>query len=125
MSEEELGCPAKDNKQAEHVIRCSTVVLASKCHCSIGLLAPSEHWSVPMTGLQFGELIDHFVIGANEACLMSDAHGNLHIIGTADKKKHERKSGDVRCSITIFRTGTSSGANGPTGFLLKGQKKRI
>ena len=43
------------------------------------------------TGKSFGEIIDHFVVGANEACLMTDNHGNFRIIGAADKKKHERR----------------------------------
>ena len=77
-----------------------------------------------LTGKTFGELIDYFVIGADEACLMADAHGNLRIVGAADKKKHERKTGEVRCSITIYRSGVSNGGNGPTGFLMKGKKKR-
>ena len=55
---------------------------------------------------------------------MADAHGNLRIVGAADKKKHERKTGEVRCSITIYRSGVSNGGNGPTGFLMKGKKKR-
>jgi hypothetical protein len=46
------------------------------------------------TGKQFGEVMDFLVVGADEACLMSDTHGNFKIIRLADKKKHERKSGD-------------------------------
>jgi hypothetical protein len=53
------------------------------------------------TGKQFGEVMDFFVVGADEACLMSDAHGNVKIIGSADKKKHECKSGDNRCSTWL------------------------
>jgi hypothetical protein len=30
------------------------------------------------TGKLFGELIEHFVIGSDEACLMADDHGDLH-----------------------------------------------
>ena len=76
------------------------------------------------TGKSFGELIDHFVVGADEACLMTDHHGNMKIIGSSDKKKHKRKASDHRASITMFRSGVTSGHNGPTGFLMKGKKKR-
>lgn len=76
------------------------------------------------SGKTFGELIDHFVIGADEACLLADAHGSVKILGAADKKKHERKVSDCRASITMFRSGVTVGSNGPTGFLMKGKKKR-
>ena len=76
------------------------------------------------TGKSFGEIIDHFVVGADEACLMTDNHGNFRIIGAADKKKHERKASDHRASITMFRSGVTSGDNGPTAFLMKGKRKK-
>ena len=74
------------------------------------------------SGQTFGELIGHFIIGLDEMCLMSDTHGNLRIIGAAEKKKHEKVLQDCRSSITIVRTGTVSGVTGPTIFLLKGTK---
>jgi hypothetical protein len=76
------------------------------------------------TGKLFGEVIQHFVIGGDEACLMADDHGDLRIIGAAGIKKHEKKTSDTRCSITLFRTGVTSGHNGPTAFLLKGVRRR-
>jgi len=76
------------------------------------------------SGLSFGEVIGHFIIGLDEMCLMSDQHGGLHIIGAADKKKHEKLLQDSRVSITIVRTGTVWGTNGPTIFLLSGVKRR-
>eukprot|EP00956_Cyclotella_meneghiniana_P045509 scaffold372383_cov146-Cyclotella_meneghiniana.AAC.1 len=76
------------------------------------------------TGKSFGEIIDHFVVGADEACLMTDNHGSFRIIGASDKKKHERKGSDHRASITMFRSGVPSGANGPTAFLMKGKRKK-
>jgi hypothetical protein len=66
------------------------------------------------TGKTFGEVIDNFVIGGDEACLMADANGDLKIIGASD----------ARGSITMFRTGTSEGTNGPTAFVMKGVKRR-
>jgi hypothetical protein len=66
-----------------------------------------------VTGKTFGELIDYFAAGADEACLMADQHGNVKIIGAADKKKHKRKVGENQCSITMFCLGVTVGHNGP------------
>ena len=76
------------------------------------------------TGKTFGELIDHFVVGADEACLMTDNYGSVRVFGSTDKKKHERNASDHRASITMYRSGVTSGHNGPTAFLMKGKKKR-
>ena len=64
----------------------------------------------------------HFIIGLDEMCVMSDAHGALTVIGSFDKKKYEKLLQDSRVSITIIRTGTAAGTTGPTIFLLKGTK---
>jgi hypothetical protein len=37
-----------------------------------------------LTGKTFGELIPHFVVGLDEMCLMSDAFGDLRVIGAAN-----------------------------------------
>ena len=74
------------------------------------------------SGKTFGEVMAHFIIGLDEMCIMSDAHGTLHVIGAAEKKKHEKLLQDSRVSITIVRTGTCAGTTGPTIFLLKGTK---
>ena len=42
------------------------------------------------TGKQFGELIEHFIVGGDETCLIADADGDLKVIGKAGKKKHEK-----------------------------------
>ena len=42
------------------------------------------------TGNTFGELMQDFVLSLDEACIMSDAGGNIKIIGASDKKKHEK-----------------------------------
>ena len=75
-----------------------------------------------MSGKSFPLLMGHFIIGLDEMCLMSDQHGGLKIIGSADKKKHEKLLQDSRVSITIVRTGTAWGTDGPTVFLVKGEK---
>ena len=38
------------------------------------------------TGKTFGELMQHFVLGLDEACIMADAGGNIKNIGAADRK---------------------------------------
>ena len=42
------------------------------------------------TGNTFGELMQDFVLSLDEACIMSDAGGNIKIIRAADRKKHEK-----------------------------------
>ena len=41
------------------------------------------------TGKTFGELMQHFVLGLDEACIMADTGGNIKIIGADDRKKDE------------------------------------
>ena len=76
------------------------------------------------TGKVFGELIQHFIIGGDETCLMACASGEVRVIGSTGKRKHEKKTNDSRDSITMYRTGSVVGATGPTAFLLAGQKIR-
>ncbi len=40
------------------------------------------------TGKSFGELIDHFILSGNETNLITDADGDLRIVGEKGKKKH-------------------------------------
>ena len=42
----------------------------------------------------FGELISHFIVGLDDMCLVSDAFGDLHVIGATNKKKHEAMIAD-------------------------------
>ena len=76
------------------------------------------------TGKQFGELIEHFILGGDETCLIADADGDLKIVGEYGKKKHEKKAADYKGSITMYRTGNAAGNNGPTAFVMKGKKRR-
>ena len=66
--------------------------------------------------------MEHFVVGFDEACLMADADGNIKIIGEFKKKKHEKIVGDCRASSTLARSGSFGGSNGPTGFIMAGQR---
>ena len=61
----------------------------------------------------------HFIIGLDEMCIMSNAHGELVVIAAADKKKHEKFLNDSHISITTIRTVMVAGTTGPTIFLLK------
>lgn len=75
------------------------------------------------TGKTFGEVIDHFIVGGDETNLQADDAGNLYIFGETGRKKHEKRAGEFRTSITMYRTGTPAGHNGPTAFVLKGKNK--
>jgi hypothetical protein len=77
-----------------------------------------------LSGKTFGEVMPNFIIGLDEMCLMSDAHGNLRVFASADKKKQEKLLQDSCCSITVVRTGTVSGITGPTYFLLAGTVRK-
>ena len=41
------------------------------------------------TSKTFGELMQHFVFGLDEACIMAYSDGNIRIIGADDRKIHE------------------------------------
>ena len=69
----------------------------------------------------FGELIENFIIGSDETCVMSSKHGVARIVGMEFCKKRESKIQDCRYLITIFRTGNAAGDTGPTVFLTKGK----
>jgi hypothetical protein len=77
------------------------------------------------TRKSFGGLTDHFILGGNETNLITDANGELKVVGEQGKKKHEKKVSDYRGSITMYRTGVAVRHNGPTVSLLKGKKQRV
>ena len=53
------------------------------------------------TSLSFGDLIDHYIIGIDETCLMTDASGDLEIFVQVWRKKHEKRVADFRDSTTM------------------------
>ncbi len=73
----------------------------------------------------FGEVIEYFILGGNETCLIADADRDLRIVGERGKKKHEKKVSDFWGSVTMYHTGTAAGNNGPAAFLMKGQKQKV
>ena len=46
------------------------------------------------SGLPFKEVMEHFLIGLEEACLVADAGGNVKILGEFGRLKHEKKVSD-------------------------------
>ena len=66
---------------------------------------------------------EHFFLNWDEECLLAcDQHSA--IVGEKGRKKHERKIADSRESITMYRSGSAAGAQGPTGFIIKGKRCR-
>ncbi len=74
------------------------------------------------TGKSFREIIEYFILGGNETCLIADADRDLRIVGERGRKKHKKKVSNFWGSVTMYRTCTAAGNNGPTVFLMKGQK---
>jgi hypothetical protein len=78
-----------------------------------------------LKGKIFGELIRHFIFGGNETCMQACANGVVKVVGSAGRKKHEKKTNDSRVSITMYPTGNVADVTGlPTIFLLEGKRKR-
>ena len=77
-----------------------------------------------VTGKSFGELIEHFMIGIDETCLIADYDGYMRIIGEFGKRKHENMSGYCHASAKMCCTGTAGGSNTPTVFLMEGKNRR-
>ena len=69
-------------------------------------------------------MIDHYIIGLDKTCFMSDAYGDLKIFGEVGSKKHEKKVADFRYWTTMVRSGSSFGSNGPKSFIIKGKNRR-
>ena len=67
----------------------------------------------------------YFIFGFDEESICADHHGNVNIIGSENKKKHENNLQDSRVSITLVRTGIAAGFTGPTIFVLKGQQCNV
>ena len=74
------------------------------------------------SGKTFGEVIDHFIIAGDETGLMGN-HGKLSIFGSADRKKHDINYNDGRMLVTAYCTSNAAGNQGPTAFLLAGQRR--
>ena len=76
------------------------------------------------TGKTFGELIIYFIVAGDESGFIANADGTLRIVGDRKKRKHEKNCADSRASMTLYRTGSVAGHNGPTCFVMAGKKRR-
>ena len=76
----------------------------------------------PVSEKYFGKFMPYFIFGLYEESSFADHHGNVKIIGSANKKKHEKHLQDSRVSITLVSTGSDAGVTSPTIFALKGQR---
>jgi hypothetical protein len=65
-------------------------------HAGFDYLCTHNTGCCNLTGKSFGELIEHFVVGGDDACLMADSNGNLRIVGAVGTRKHEKKVSDTR-----------------------------
>jgi len=75
------------------------------------------------TGVVWDDVKGHFSFNLDEECVLA-CDGLVKIVGDASKKKHERMSGNSRVSITALRCGSAEGGEGPSMFLMAGQKRK-
>jgi len=61
-------------------------------------------------------------IGGDEASFWA-CDGKVKVHGCMSLKKHQKKTSNSRCTITMLRIGNAAGAQGPTGFVLKGKRQ--
>ena len=71
----------------------------------------------------FYMVMEHFFMNGDETCMIAK-DGCVYCVGDKAKKKHETNIDDSRVSVTAFRLGTFGGTNGPTGFAMKGERKK-
>ena len=71
---------------------------------------------------EYKPLSAHFVLNLDETCIMSN-EGNLRVIGSSLKKKHEKRVDDLKKSVTVIRIGSAGGSTGPWIFLKEGKGK--
>ena len=74
-------------------------------------------------GRSFGEVMPYFVVGGDETCFLASS-GEVKIIGDKEKPKHEVNTAGSRTSITVYRSGSAAGEDGPTGFLPAGINRK-
>ena len=68
-----------------------------KCHSPVNQeLAPDG-----TTGVTFEEVEQHFKTNSDEACLLASA-GNVSTVGDAQKRTHEKETGNSRVSIALL-----------------------
>ena len=70
--------------------------------------------------VKFESNIDYFTLNLDKTCFLA-SDGIVRVIGSINKKKHEKNIGDCRDSITVVRVGSAAGIDGPRIYLAKGK----
>jgi hypothetical protein len=83
------------------------------------LSAPDEGPDGPIR-TEWRGLADHFLLNLDEACHMANA-GSAKVVGSKNRKKHEKNKNDSRISITVVECGSAAGADAPTMYLCAGK----
>ena len=73
-----------------------------------------------MTGKNFGELIDHIIIGGYETCFMECAQGTVKVVASVSKTKHKKKDRKYREYIMLYCTRNINRKTGTNLFVMKG-----
>jgi hypothetical protein len=81
----------------------------------------AEHARLNQPASEFDKLKAHFMLNLDETGIQLN-DSIVQIIGSSDRKKHEKNKDDCRESITIIRMGSAAGQTGPWIFLLKGKR---
>ena len=53
---------------------------------------------------------------------MADNDGKMKIIGEFGRQKHEKRVSDGKASATMYRSGSADENNGPTVFVMAGER---
>jgi hypothetical protein len=69
---------------------------------------------------EFDKLRDGLTWNLDESCLRVE-YGTLKIIGSTERKKHEKNTSDSQLSITVVRINLAAGVEGPHFYLGKGK----
>ena len=77
-----------------------------------------DSWKQP-----FLMIMKHFLANGDEECVQA-SDGQLKVLGDKERRKHEKNVDDSRISMTIYRTGTGGGTNGPSASVMGGDKLR-
>jgi hypothetical protein len=72
-------------------------------------LEEQKHLNLPAH--EFEKVRAHFLGNAEETCILAN-EGTIKIVGSADKKKHEKNMDVSRDSLTILCSGLASSTSG-------------
>ena len=69
----------------------------------------------------FTRFVHYFQLNFDETCFLCN-EGDLKVLGSKDKPRHDKKCSESRFSITVLQVGSAAGVNGAVIFLAKGAK---